>query len=130
MRRKILEDPICERCKKAVKDSVHTLWSCPKLDVVWANQETWEFRGEINFTCVKELLSWMIEKGKSLELLAYMACTIWNQRNKVRLNLQASSLHQVATQSVEMLAHFRSSIEASGIQVRSNSSRGDKWQAP
>ena len=39
MRRKILEDPICERCKVAVEDSVHTLWSCTELDVVWADQE-------------------------------------------------------------------------------------------
>ena len=112
MRRKILEDLICERCKRVVRDSVHALWSCLELDVVWADQETWGFRGEIDFTCVKELLSWMIEKRKSLELLAYTACTIWNQRNKVRLNLQASSLHQGAARSVEMLVHFRASTEA------------------
>ncbi|XP_023896373.2 uncharacterized protein LOC112008270 [Quercus suber] len=98
MQRKILEDPICERCKRVVKDS--------------------------------ELLSWMIEKGKSLELRAYMACTIWNQRNKVRLNLQASPLHQVAAQLAEMLAHFKASTEASGMQVRSNGSRGNGGQAP
>ena len=79
-----------------VEDSVHALWSCLELDVVWADQETWGFRGEIDLTCVKELLSRIIEKGKSLELLVYVACTVWNQRNKVRLNLQASSPHQVA----------------------------------
>ena len=73
MRRKILENPICERCKVAVEDSVHTLWSCTELDVVWADQEKWGFRCEIGFTCVRELLSWMIEERKSLELLAYTA---------------------------------------------------------
>ena len=93
MRRKILEDLICERCKRAIQDSVHALWSCPKLDVVWADQEAWEFKGEIDFMCVKELLLWMVEKGKSLELFAYTACTIWNQRNKVRFNLQDNPLH-------------------------------------
>ena len=40
MRRKILEDSICERCKMVVEDSVHALWSCLELDVVWADQET------------------------------------------------------------------------------------------
>ena len=34
---------------------MHALWSCPELDVVWADQEKWGFRGEIDFTCVKEL---------------------------------------------------------------------------
>ena len=37
MRRKILEDPICERCKQVVEDLVHALWSCSELDVVWAD---------------------------------------------------------------------------------------------
>nr|POE79104.1 hypothetical protein CFP56_25444 [Quercus suber] len=107
MRRKILEDPICERCKLAVEDSVHALWSCPELDVVWADQEKWGFRCEIEFTYVRELLSWMIEEGKSLELLAYTAWTVWNQRNKVRLNLQACSLHHVAEQTAELLGQYR-----------------------
>nr|POF04430.1 hypothetical protein CFP56_32043 [Quercus suber] len=72
----------------------------------------------------------MIEEGKSLELLAYMAYTVWNQRNKVRLNLQANPLHQVATQSAEMLAQFRANTEASifgelnksgvGVVIRDN----------
>ena len=78
MRRKILEDPICEKCKQAVEDLVHALWSCPELDVVWADQEIRGFRCEIGFTGVKELLSWMIEEEKSLELFAYMAWNVWN----------------------------------------------------
>ena len=72
----------------------------------------------------------MIEEEKSLELLAYTAYTIWNQRSKVRLNLQASPLHQVAIRSVEMLAQFRANTEASGMQVRSNGTGGNRWQAP
>ena len=39
MSRKILEDRICEKCKLAIEDSVHTVWSCLELDVVWADQE-------------------------------------------------------------------------------------------
>ena len=84
---------MCERCKQAVEDMLHALWSCPELDVVWADQGTWGFRYEIGFTGVKELLLWMIKEGKSLELLAYMAWNVWNQRNKVQLNLQGSLLH-------------------------------------
>ena len=57
---------------------MHALWSCPKLDVVWVDQEIWGFRCKIGFTSVKELLSRMIEEEKSLELFAYMAWNIWN----------------------------------------------------
>ena len=87
MRRKIVVDPICERCKLDVEETEHALWSCPDLDVVWADQETWDFRYEIRFLCVKELLSWMVEKGVSLELFAYTAWSVWSQRNKVRMNI-------------------------------------------
>ena len=72
----------------------------------------------------------MIEAGKSLELLAYTAWTIWNQRNKVRLHLQACPLHHVAEQTVELLAQYRANTEASGTQVRSNRNGGNRWRAP
>ena len=93
MRRKILEDPPCERCKNAVEDPLHALWLCPELDVVWSDQSMWRFRYEVGFVTVKELLLWMIDEGKSLELLAFTAWEVRNQRNKTRLMLQSSLLH-------------------------------------
>ena len=78
MKRKIVAEPICERCKLDVEDAEHALWSCPELDVVWADQEQWSFRHEVGFSSVKELLSWMVEKGMPLELFAFTAWRIWN----------------------------------------------------
>ena len=63
MRRKIVVDPICEKCKLEVEDAKHALWSCPELDVVWVDQVRWSFRYGVGFLGVKELLSWMVEKG-------------------------------------------------------------------
>ena len=37
---------------------------------------------EVGFSNVKELLSWLILEGKPLELFAYMAWMVWNQRTK------------------------------------------------
>ena len=56
--------------------------------------EEWCFRSEVEFTNVKELLSWLIVEGKPLELFAYTAWMVWNQRNKVRVTQQAVSLHR------------------------------------
>ena len=47
----------------------------------------------------------------------------------MRLNLQASPLHQVVAQSTEMLAQFIANTEASGMQVRSNGTSCNRWQA-
>ena len=80
MRRKIIANPICERCKTVVKDTEHALWSCSELDVVWADQDAWSFKYEIEYIGVKELLSWMIGEGESLELFTYTAWNAWNQR--------------------------------------------------
>ena len=130
MRRKIIEDPMCEICKQTVEEPIHALWSCPKLDEVWSNQGIWGFRCEVGFTSVKELPLWMVEEGKSLELLAFTAWSVWNQRNKARLNLQAISLHQVTAQSRVKLEQYRADLHVSEVQVGRNSSGGNSWGAP
>ncbi|XP_075654794.1 uncharacterized protein LOC142624960 [Castanea sativa] len=48
-RRKITEEDLCVRCRVATDYSLHALWSCSELDVVWAEQELWSFRGEVQF---------------------------------------------------------------------------------
>ena len=39
----------------------------------WVDRGIWNFRSEVEFMDVKELLSWLIVEGKSLELFAYTA---------------------------------------------------------
>ena len=96
----------CERCKLDVEDAEHALWSCLELDVVWADQVPWNFRQEVGFSGVKDLLSWMVEKGTPLEQFAFTAWSVWSKQNKVRLNLQSSPLHQMAEQARTMLAQY------------------------
>ena len=44
VRRTIIANPICDRCRIAVEDPLHALWSCSKVDIVWADQSLWDFR--------------------------------------------------------------------------------------
>ena len=73
LKRKVTADPICERCRSAVGEFVHAIWSCLELGEVCGVGEEWCFRSEVEFTDVKELLSWLITEGKSLVLFAYTA---------------------------------------------------------
>ena len=73
VRRTIIADPICDRCRTAVEDPLHALWSCSKVDFVWADQSLWDFRWSTDFENIKMLVSWLIEEGKQLELFAYTA---------------------------------------------------------
>ena len=107
-----------------MKDPLHALWLCPELDVVWSDQSMWGFRYEVGFVTVKELLLWMIDEGKSLELLAFTAWGVWNQRNKARLMLQSSPLHQVAANARTSLVQYQADLQVLEVQVGC-SSRGE-----
>ena len=130
MKRKIAANSICERCKSAVEEAEHALWSCLELEVVWADREVWCFRSKVGFSDVKELVSWLIAKGKPLELFAYTAWKVWNQRNKARLNLQVIPLHQVADQAKELLAQYRVNLQVPKVQLMNSGSRGSRWRCP
>ncbi|XP_075656354.1 uncharacterized protein LOC142626412 [Castanea sativa] len=130
MRRKIVTYPICVRCNSSVEEPEHALWLCPELDVVWTDRGAWDFRFEVEFMDVKELLSWLIAEGKSLVLFAYTTWMVWNQRNKARLNLQAVLLHQVAKQTKEMLAQYRANLQIPDVQVINSGSGGTRWSCP
>ena len=95
MKRTIIANPICDRCRVAVEDTLHALWSCSEVDIVWANQTLWDFHCSMEFDNIKQLVSWMIKEGKQLELFAYTAWTVWNQRNKVRVRVPTTALHQI-----------------------------------
>ena len=90
-----------------MEESVHAVWSCPELGKVWGVGEKWCFSSEVEFIDVKELLSWLIVERKPLELFAYMAWMVWNQRNKVLVTQQAVLLHQLAEQAKQKLTQFR-----------------------
>ena len=70
MKRTIISDPTCERCKVDIEDMLHALWSCSEVDIVWADLTLWDFRSSVNFVDFKQLVSWIVEEGKQLELFA------------------------------------------------------------
>ncbi|XP_075645666.1 uncharacterized protein LOC142616767 [Castanea sativa] len=113
-----------------MEETEHALWSCPELEVVWGDCEEWSFRSEVQLVDMKELLSWLMAEGKSIELFAYTAWMVWNQRNKVRVNQLAVPLHQVAEQAKQMLAQFRTNLQNSVVQVTDSSYGVSRWRNP
>ena len=104
--RTISADPFCVRCHASTKSSLHALWSCPELDLVWSDMELLNFRASVQFVTFKELLSWLIKNNHQLEIFAVTSWTIWNQRNWVRLNQPANSLHQIPHITKTWLANY------------------------
>ncbi|KAK9988593.1 hypothetical protein SO802_028832 [Lithocarpus litseifolius] len=111
LRRTITEDPLCVRCRASTENSLHALWSCPELDSVWAEMELWSFRGSVQFFDFKELLSWLIKNKLQLEFFAITVWSIWNQRNRVRLNQPTNALRKIAHLYKVWLTEFKARQE-------------------
>ena len=74
-------------------------------------------RSSVSFVDFKQLVSWIVEEGKQLELFAYTTWSVWNQRNQVRVRVPTTALHQFAEVSHTTLNDFRSKVLDIEIQV-------------
>ena len=81
VQRTIIDDPLCDRCHEAHETSLHAIWMCKEVDVIWADPELWSCWREVHFLNFKELLSWIIEQQNNAELFAMTAWMIRKQRN-------------------------------------------------
>lgn len=126
----ITTDPHCVRCQASSKSSLHALWSCPELDLVWSDVELWGVRGAVQLVDFKELLSWLIRNNHHLELFAVTVWKVWNQRNRGHLNQPADSLHQIAHISKAWLADYHARQVDSDMPVRQNQRTRRHWKPP
>ena len=104
--RTIIDNPVCDQCKKVYESSLHALWSYGELDAVWEEESLWQCRRNCTFVDFKELLSWLITNQQDLELFSSLAWLIWTQRNLVRLNKPNINSHQLAATAKELVAEF------------------------
>ena len=99
VQRTIIQNPSCDQCSLQAEDPLHTLWSYLGLDEVWEG-DRWSFQLREQFANFKELCGWIIENGKLMDLFSIQVWSIWNQRNKLRIN-HACCLTKALQQSAE-----------------------------
>ena len=77
------------------------------------------------------LVSWLIEEGKQLELFAYTAWSIWNQRNQVRVRAPAITLHQIPSASRSLLQEYQSNTLSSDSHLHRRTQHvQQRWEPP
>ena len=84
--RTIITNPLCDRCKQLPETMLHAEWACPKLDEILTDSIQWGFCRNRRFLDFKELLSWVIQEQRNVELFAMTVWSVWTQRNQARLN--------------------------------------------
>ncbi|XP_023892982.1 uncharacterized protein LOC112004977 [Quercus suber] len=69
VRRTIINDPLCERCRAAHETPLHALWTCKELDIVWDTHGSGPIRSQSNFQDFKHLLSTLMQQQSDVEIL-------------------------------------------------------------
>ena len=62
VRRTVINDPVCDRCRSALEDQIQALWSCPQLNEVWSDALLWGLRASSQFGTFKELVTMIFQK--------------------------------------------------------------------
>ena len=131
VRRKIIDDPLCDYCHEAHETVLHAIWMCKEVDIIWVDHELWSCRREAPFLSFKELLSWMVEQQNNTELFAMTAWMIWRQRNQVQLYQAACNVYQIAQQSKKMLAEYQACQTTPTMSLLERQTRSRQcWRAP
>ena len=81
VRRKVLNEDSCDHCHLSCEDTLHALWNCPCLSPIWDSDFMWTFRHNSEFNSFGDLIKFIIEEGKNLEMFVVIVWTIWSRRN-------------------------------------------------
>nr|XP_023884104.1 uncharacterized protein LOC111996368 [Quercus suber] len=114
-RHKVMLEDCCEQCNAEVEDLVHALWSCSLLSSVWEQQSEWQFRMEVSFDMFRELVEYVVEKGKNLELFATTVWAIWHRRNALRTSQTPFPIQQVQQLVRSLRIDFARSLQPSPL---------------
>ncbi|XP_075655907.1 uncharacterized protein LOC142626025 [Castanea sativa] len=130
VRRIVIEDPLCDRCKCVNESTLHALWSCSELDVVLEDLTSWNCRRTTSFINFKELLSWLIKNQKHLEIFSVTTWSIWTQQNQVRLHKPSFSPHLITPLAKERLHEFKVVNPSPSSTQNVSSSTRNRWLPP
>ena len=121
----------CSGCQCENEDTIHALWYCNSLLVIWKDDAMlmklfrYEFRG---FNALLGLLFTMRDRINT-DLLALVFWLIWRNRNFVRLKEQRVELHRIRDKAKDLLSNF---LNAQVPQARSAMPRNSpmRWTPP
>nr|POF22482.1 putative ribonuclease h protein [Quercus suber] len=106
VKRKVLIEDSCDHCHLSCEDTLHALWNCPLLSPIWDSYSMWTFRHNSEFNSFGELIKFIIEEGKNLELFAVIVWTIWSRRNLLRISDKPFPISQVLPNAIATHANF------------------------
>lgn len=101
-KRHITQDSNCERCCCETEDIIHAIWGCPMVKSIWWEVEKCRPFLVDRFASFRDLFLGILQQKQPrlAELLAYIAWSIWYNRNAQRMGFLAMPLTQIYSDSV------------------------------
>ena len=127
MKRKVIDDNLCEQCKDQREDVIHALYHCPKLRGMWSAVQFWNHGCLKQATSFIDLIGSVFADNRDPTLFSMVAWAIWNRRNNLRLGKPATPLNELVTQAQDRLREFQLYNFATITPVGRPPTR---WQAP
>ena len=128
MKRKVLFDATCQACGSEPESSLHALWMCSKLDIVW-DAHFGPLRNDTkdcsNFLKVVQVC---MEKGHPTDLVAMTTSLIWTRRNKLRLGESVSDLRLLCSMARDAFQEFHHAHTPAPSLTHTRSLT--KWEPP
>lgn len=123
----VIEDPFCDCCKCVNESTLHALWPCSELDVVWVDLTLWNCCRTTSFIDFKELLSWLIKNQEHLEIFSITTWSTWTQKNQVRLHKPSFSPHLITPLAKGRLHEFKVVNPSPSSTRNASSSTRNRW---
>ena len=92
LRRKVILEDVCDHCHRSSEDTLHALWSSPCLSPIWDSDSMWNIRSSTSFSRFGDLVAFVIERGKNIDLFVVLVWTIWYRRNLLHASDKSSPL--------------------------------------
>ncbi|KAL0009466.1 hypothetical protein SO802_010968 [Lithocarpus litseifolius] len=128
VKRKVLTDPTCQACGAAQESSLHALWLCPKLSVVWSVHFSLLRSEAMVCSSFRDVFQMCLEKSHPSDLFAMIVYQIWFRRNKIRVGEPAADLKLINTLAREALLEFQQAFPATSNPPTARSIT--KWLPP
>ena len=121
--RKVVTLTYCPYCKSDGEDTIHALWSCRRLFVIWEDK--------YKFLLFADLLAYLFTRKDSLDidLLAVIMWLIWGRRNAACMNESIFEYHQIWTKVEVYLLDFKTA-QKDGRRIAAAVMRAPRWIPP
>ena len=118
LKRNITPNSLCVHCCCDTEDTIHAIWGSLVVKNIWWELERCRpFLAE-NFSCFRDLFQGILAQKIPLlaELFAYIAWSIWHNRNAQRVGTTTLPLRKIYRNAVDPFQEFQMTQDSSLLQ--------------